>query len=104
MELNGLELDKKGVKTQRTPTRKQPEDKPKQLKSSTRKKKQQTPKTVPKNTLQDYQCKHRTQSERLHRNGKTAQCRTKKILMLSNVRTNLLLRCKYETPPLRSGC
>ena len=57
MELNGLESEDTGVKTQMTVLKKQSDDKTTQPKTSTPKKKQ-TPKTVPKNTLQDDQCRY----------------------------------------------
>ena len=57
MELNGLESEDTGVKTQMAVTNKPAEDKPTQQKTAT-KKKQQTPKTVPNNTLQDDQCRY----------------------------------------------
>ena len=56
MELNGLESEDTGVKTQMAVINKPAEDKPTQQKTATTKKKQQTPKTVPNNTLQDDQC------------------------------------------------
>ena len=56
MELNELESEDTGVKTQMTVKNKQSEDKTTQQKNTTTKKKQQTPKTVPNNTLQDDQC------------------------------------------------
>ena len=58
MELNGLESEDTGVKTQMTVMKKQSEDKTIQPKTSTPKKKQQTPKAVPNNTLQDNQCRY----------------------------------------------
>ena len=58
MELNGLESEDIGVKTQMTVMRKQSEDKITQPEASTPKKKQQTPKTVPNITLQDKQCRY----------------------------------------------
>ena len=58
MELNGLESEDTGVKTQMTVINKQAEDKPTQQKTATTKKKQQTPKTVPNNTLRDDQCRY----------------------------------------------
>ena len=57
MELNGLESEDTGVKTQMTVLKKQSDDKTTQPKTSTPKKKQ-TPKTVPNNTLQDDQCRY----------------------------------------------
>ena len=54
-ELNGLESEDTGLKTQLTAINKQAEDKLTQQKTATTKKKQQTPKTVPNNTLQDDQ-------------------------------------------------
>ena len=47
MELNGLESEDTGVKTQMAVINKTAEDKPTQQKTATTKKKQQTPKTVP---------------------------------------------------------
>ena len=58
MELNGLESEDTGVKTQMTVINKPAEDKPTQQKTAATKKKQQTPKTVPNNTLQDDQCRY----------------------------------------------
>ena len=58
MELNGLESEDTGVKTQMAVINKTAEDKPTQQKTATTKKKQQTPKTVPNNTLQDDQCRY----------------------------------------------
>ena len=58
MELNGLESEDTGVKTQMAVINKPAEDKPTQQKAATTKKKQQTPKTVPNNTLQDDQCRY----------------------------------------------
>ena len=58
MELNGLESEDTGVKTQMAVINKPTEDKPTQQKTATTKKKQQTPKTVPNNTLQDDQCRY----------------------------------------------
>ena len=57
MELNGLESEDTGIKTQMAVINKPAEDKPTQQKTATTKKKQQTPKTVPNNTLQDDQCR-----------------------------------------------
>ena len=58
MELNGLESEDTGVKTQMAVINKTAEDKSTQQKNATTKKKQQTPKTVPNNTLQDDQCRY----------------------------------------------
>ena len=58
MELNGLESEDTGVKTQMAVINKTSEDKPTQQKTVTTKKKQQTPKTVPNNTMQDDQCRY----------------------------------------------
>ena len=58
MELNGLESEDTGVKTQMTVMKKHSEDKTTQQKTSTPKEKQQTPKTMPKTTLQDDQCRY----------------------------------------------
>ena len=58
MELNGLESDDTGLKTQMTAINKQAEDKPTHEKTATTKTKQQTPKIVPNNTLQDDQCRY----------------------------------------------
>ena len=58
MELNGLESEDTGVKTQMAVINKTAEDKSTQQKTATTKKKQQTPKTVPNNTLQDDQCRY----------------------------------------------
>ena len=58
MELNGLESEESGVKTQMTVINKQSEDRTTHQKTATTKKKQQTPKTVPNNTLQDDQCRY----------------------------------------------
>ena len=58
MELNGLESEDTGVKTQMTIIKKQPEGKTTQPKTSVPKKRQQTPETVPNNTLQDDQCQY----------------------------------------------
>ena len=58
MELNGLESEDTGVKTQMAVINKTAEDKSAQQKTATTKKKQQTPKTVPNNTLQDDQCRY----------------------------------------------
>ena len=58
MELNGLESEDTGIKTQMTVINKQAEVKPTQQKTATTKKKQQTPKTVPNKTLQDDQCRY----------------------------------------------
>ena len=58
MELNGLESEDTGVKTQMAVINKPAEDKPTQRKTATTKKKQQTPKTVSNNTLQDDQCRY----------------------------------------------
>ena len=58
MELNGLESEDTGVKTQMSVINKQAGGKPTQQKTATTKKKQQTPKTVPNNTLQDDQCRY----------------------------------------------
>ena len=58
MELNDLESEDTGVKTQMTVLKKQPDEKTTQQKTSTPKKKQQTPKTVPNNTLQDDHCRY----------------------------------------------
>ena len=55
MDLNGLESEDTGVKTQMAVINKTAEDKSTQQKNATTKKKQQTPKTVPNNTLQDDQ-------------------------------------------------
>ena len=64
MELNGLESENTGVKTQMAVINKPAEDKPTQQKTATTKKKQQTPKTVPNNTLQGDQCRFCTQGTR----------------------------------------
>ena len=58
MELNGLESEDNGVKTQMAVINKTAEDKSAQQKPATTKKKQQTPKTVPNTTLQDDQCRY----------------------------------------------
>ena len=58
MELNGLESEDTGVKTQMAVINKTAEVKSTQQKTATTKKKQQTPKTVPNNTLQDDQCRY----------------------------------------------
>ena len=58
MELNRLDSEDTGVKTQMTVINKQSEDKTAQQKTTTTKKNQQTPKTVPNNTLQDDQCRY----------------------------------------------
>ena len=58
MELNGLESEDTGVKTQMTVINEQAKDKPSQQKTATTKKKQQTPTTVSNNTLQDDQCRY----------------------------------------------
>ena len=58
MELNGIESENTGVKTQMTVLKKQSEEKTTQQKTSATKKKQQTPKTVPNNTLQYDQCRY----------------------------------------------
>ena len=58
MELNGLESQDTGVKTQMTVINKQSEGKPTQQKTATTKTKQQTPKTVRNNILQDDQCRY----------------------------------------------
>ena len=57
-ELNGLESEDTGDKTQLTEMKKQPKVKTTQSKTSTPKKYQQTPKTVPNNTLQDDPCQY----------------------------------------------
>ena len=58
MELNGLESEDTGVKTQMAVINKTAEDKSTQQKTATTKKKQQTPKTVPNITLQDDHCRY----------------------------------------------
>ena len=58
MELDGLESEDTGVKTQMAVINKTAEDKSTQQKNATTKKKQQTLKTVPNNTLQDDQCRY----------------------------------------------
>ena len=58
MELNGLESEDTGVKTQMAVINKTAEDKSTQQKNATTKKKQQRPKSVPNNTFQDDQCRY----------------------------------------------
>ena len=60
MELNGLESEDTGGKTQMAVINKPAKDKPTQQKTATTTKKPQTPKTVPNNTLQDDQYRYCT--------------------------------------------
>ena len=99
MELNGLESEDTGVKTQMTAINKQAEDKPMQQKAATTKKKQQTPKTVPNNRLQDDQC-----SFCKNTGHKAADCaklakRRKPEEDPDAIGTNMLLQSKYGKPP-----
>ena len=87
MELNGLESEDTGVKTQMTVMRKQSEDKTTQMKTSTPKKKQQTPKIVPNNTLQDDQCRYCKNTGQ-----KAENC------------ARLAKRCKLEKDPDAARC